>query len=255
MSSSSSKIGVVPYINAIPLYHGLPYPIQKEVPSRLVGMLKSGELDIALIPVFAYFQNPDFFPLFEAGVIQSIGPVESVCLFYDQNLSSPKDITSLSITTDSVTSVNLFKVIYSRFWQKDFSSLVLDPQSPNRLEIGDKALFNAPKDKKVLDLGDEWTKNTGLPFVYAIWAHRGNADPEVTNHLINAKKNGVANREALAKTLTHLPQEKVLHYLTKSIHYEITLPAMQGLKKFQDYCFELGLLKEKRALLGIGGKI
>lgn len=248
-TSPSTKIGVVPYINALPLYYYFGRPVQKEVPSKLIELLLLKRLDLALIPAFAFLDTPALHPILEAGVIQSLGPVESVCLFYDKKLASPKDITSLSITTDSVTSINLFKVIYSTFWGKNFDQLVIKTTKHiNRLEIGDKALFFERHGQKKLDLGEEWTKNTGLPFVFALWACHGSVDQQIIQELIIAKKKGIANCEQIALNLTQYPIKKVLPYLTKSIHYEITRPGLQGLKKFQDYCFELGLVKEKRHL-------
>lgn len=246
------KIGVVPYINALPLYRYLPYPVTYGTPAQLTRQMETGDLDIALLPTFAFFQNPSFHPLFEGGVIQSRGPVESVALFYSKNREDPVWIRSINYSEESITSIALFKVIYSLFWKQDLSRLIyLNSEAEGRLMIGDKALFYENPDMKKLDLGEEWTRETGLPFVYAFWVSREKPSQEVVEAFVQAKKEGLVRREEIIRSINDYPQMRIRNYLTKNIHYEMTLPALEGLKKFQDYCLELGLLKERRPLLGL----
>lgn len=246
------KIGVVPYVNALPLYRYLPYPVTYGTPVELTGQMEAGELDIALLPTFAYFQNSSFHPLFEGGVIQSKGPVESVALFYSKNRENPLWIRSINYSEESITSIALFKVIYSLFWKQNLNRLETSQDKPDgQLMIGDKALFYENPDMKKLDLGEEWTKQTGLPFVYAFWVSRENLPQEVVDTFVQSKKEGLIRLEEIVRSINDYPQDRIRDYLIKNIHYEMTLPALEGLKKFQDCCLELGLLKERRPLLGL----
>ena len=246
------KIGVVPYLNALPLYRYLSYPVVMETPAELDRKMSEGKLDAALLPIFGFLKNPSYRPLYEAGVIQSCGPVESVALFYRENLRHPSAIKTIKYSEESVTSVSLFKVIYSVFWKHDLSMLETQNPKPDAyLHIGDKALFFNQPGYKCLDLGDEWTKQTGLPFVYAAWVSRKPLPREMIDCLISAKKEGLAKREEIIQHLHDLPIDRMRTYLTKSIQYDITLKSLDGIEKFRDYCFQIGLLKEKRKLLDL----
>src|SRR3990167_3959329 len=245
------KIGVVPYINALPLYRYLPCPVVMGTPVELDRKMSDGDLDVALLPIFSFFKNPAWRPVYEAGVIQSYGQVESVGLFYRENIPDYRKIKSIKYSEESITSISLFKVIYSLFWKGGLSLLeTRNPKPDAYLHIGDKALFFNEPGYKNLDLGDEWTKETGLPFVYSAWVSRKEVSRDLLNTLITAKKEGLTKREEIIRSLHDLPLDRMRHYLTKSIQYDITLKSLEGIKKFQDLCFEIGLLKEKRGLLG-----
>ncbi|MBI2340025.1 MAG: hypothetical protein HYU99_06660 [Deltaproteobacteria bacterium] len=251
------KIGAPPYINTLPLVRYLTQTVVFGAPRELEEKMGAGELDVALLPIFSFFKNPSWQAAYEAGVIQSCGPVESVALFYRENLRHPSGIKSIKYSEESVTSIALFKVIYSVFWKRDL--IHLDPRStPARwqfggihdslLYIGDKALFFNEPGYKRLDLGEEWTKQTGLPFVYAAWISRKPLSREMLGVLIAAKNEGLAKREEIVRSLHDLPLDRTRCYLTKSIQYDITLKSLEGMEKFQDLSFEIGLLKEKRKL-------
>ncbi len=246
------KIGIVPYLNALPLTRYLPYRLTYGTPAQLTRQMEKGELDIALLPTFAFFKQPSLIPLFEGGVIQSKGAVESVALFYPKDLEGPLWIRSINYSEESITSIALFKVIYSLYWKQSLNRLSsLNGKAQGKLMIGDQALFYKNPDLNKLDLGEEWTKWTSLPFVYALWVSREQVAPEVISAFVQAKKEGLSHREEIIQGINDYPKDRIRHYLTKSIQYEITLPALEGLRKFQDYCLELGLLKERRQLLGL----
>ncbi len=246
------RIGVVPYLNALPLYRYLPLSVRFETPRELDRLMVAGELDIALLPVFSFFKNPNFIPLFEAGAIGSDGPVESVALFYPEKLEKPTSIRSINYSEESMTSVSLFKVIYSQFWKMNLKTLIETKENADaRLVIGDKALFFNESGYNRVDLGEEWKKQTGLPFVYAIWVSREPLDKESINMLVQAKKEGLKRIDEIVEGIKDWPKEKVYAYLTKSIQYEINIKSLEGLKKFQDACFQIGLLEKKRQLLGL----
>jgi len=151
-----------------------------------------------------------------------------------------------------MTSVSLFKVIYSQFWKMNLKTLIETKENADaRLVIGDKALFFNESGYNRVDLGEEWKKQTGLPFVYAIWVSREPLDKESINMLVQAKKEGLKRIDEIVEGIKDWPKEKVYAYLTKSIQYEINIKSLEGLKKFQDACFQIGLLEKKRQLLGL----
>ncbi|MDO8643492.1 MAG: MqnA/MqnD/SBP family protein, partial [bacterium] len=161
------KVGAVPYLNALPLCRYLPFPVRFETPAVLNQLMLQGELDVALLPSFAYLKNPSYIPLFEGGIIGSNGPVESVMLFVRKE-TGLESVRSVSLTSDSVTSVALLQILYRFKWKLPFPTLKYE-QADAFLKIGDAALFHDDPAFRAIDLGEEWTSWTGLPFIYALW--------------------------------------------------------------------------------------
>lgn len=201
-----TRLGVVRYLNTAPLIEGLhklpQLSLSAAVPSRLIDMLITGEVDIALASVIDAARpssdpGADFI-LIPAGMIGCDGPTLTVRLFS----SVPFDrVRRIHADTDSHTSVALARIILHRLHGLrpdiiDFdarervelassarpASRVTDGggDSPSEwpetlLLIGDKVVTDPPPASRYphqLDLGEEWHKLTGLPFVYAMWMCR-----------------------------------------------------------------------------------
>ncbi|EKD42527.1 MAG: hypothetical protein ACD_73C00119G0001 [uncultured bacterium] len=241
------RIGCVPYLNAKPLAAFMDYPVQFYVPSVLEQMIQDNHLDIALVSSITFLKNPDFIPIYEGGIIKSTGPVDSVCLFYRKDLGNISNIKTISYTTESKTSVALFKILWTQYWKHKLENLELTTQNPDAiLLIGDKALnFDDAQYTKV-DLGEAWHLLTGKPFVYALWASRIQLDEKIRRLFFQAKELGLKKRAQLVERETN--PSKALHYLTKNIQYEMNAEALEGLNLFQDYCFKLELINQKRFL-------
>lgn len=241
----SCRIGIVPYLNALPLYSFLELSVLPDIPSVLEKKLLAGELDVALLPTFSIISNPSITPYLEAGCIASDGDVESVALFVKKNISFPQSIKSIYLTPDSRTSVHLFKVLFSRFWNDSFDRLKITTDSTladARLEIGDKALFFNDDSYQKIDLGLAWQQMTGLPFVYAVWSFIKKPDQDVLQALSRAFKTGLGSIDSIVNQVKDFPVDVIRRYLTKSIQYEMDDRKMLGLKRFEEECKTIGLI-------------
>ena len=81
------RVGIVNYLNTLPLIYGLERPPIKDkielvgaYPAKLAQMLASGEIDLGLIPVAAIPQLPTWH-LVGDYCIGTEGEIASVCLF------------------------------------------------------------------------------------------------------------------------------------------------------------------------------
>ncbi len=99
----------------------------------------------------------------------------------------------------------------------------------------------------IYDLGELWNRQTGLPFVYALWVIRkksllekGELIKKLSSDLSNAKKYATKNLKLIAKAA---PQkkwvgEKELVKYWKIISYDFTEKHMEGLKLFEKYALK-----------------
>jgi len=174
------RLGVVSYLNAVPLVHGLEadprFEIVRDVPSRVADALHAGEVDLGVIPSIEYAAGD--YAIVPGVAVASRGPVRSVCLFHRGPL---QDIRRVALDSSSRTSAALLRILLRERLGRDPEYVVMPPSLPDMLAaadaallIGDRALYFEGEESR-LDLGQEWTALTGLPFVWAFWAGRPEA--------------------------------------------------------------------------------
>ena len=251
------KLGVVPYLNALPLYRVLDVrddiQIIAAVPSKLSQILERGEVDVALLPVVEHFRGVGE-TIISNSCIGCTREVQSVLLFSNVPFG---EIKTVALDTSSRTSVALTNVILA-------DSFGLAPQfynAPPQLEtmlrscdaallIGDPALLaaqNVPREQRVLDLGRAWFELTQLPFVFAAWVSRRGLQnsEEIVRLLDDARASGTSQIERLARDASEtspFSQETIESYFRHNIEYSMTEAHRQGMEEFRRRCEFHGLL-------------
>lgn len=156
------RVGAIPYLNALPLVHGLP-GLRYGRPSDLASMLENGEIDIvAALSLGATLSRPDWRVLPSTGVACD-GPVRTVMILHAGPLS---EVRRLAPDPASRTSNLLARWLVARKSGQDPSRS--SPESAQaRVVIGDAAFAHDPSEGT--DMGSAWKEATGLPFVFAGW--------------------------------------------------------------------------------------
>jgi chorismate dehydratase len=107
-----------------------------------------------------------------------------------------------------------------------------------------------------IDLGDEWTAMTGLPFVWAFWAGPASAlDAADVAALQRARDEGVERPEQLAREyLADAPerQQAGADYLRGNIKYYLRGDEQAALEAFYRYAVEAGVVSAARPLAFFG---
>ena len=102
--------------------------------------------------------------------------------------------------------------------------------------IGDAGFAAATGHRHVTDLGEEWRRVTGLPFVYAIWAGRaGRARPADVALLQQSLADGLAHRREIARAWAEAhggPPALYEKYLTQNIRYRLGAEELSGVAAF-----------------------
>ena len=177
---SAIRIGAVRYLNAWPLTFFLERfaPAAEVVVDFPAGWptAAAGELDVALIPSIEYWRNPGCTIVSDA-CIASDGAVRSVKLHSRVPLER---IGSLALDEGSRTSAALVQI-----WLKDRMGLTpelrplpigaspADCQADAVMLIGDRGMRPAGGNLRLFGTwAQEWTRWTGLPFVFALWVAR-----------------------------------------------------------------------------------
>ena len=260
-ASPIHRVGCVSFLNSKPLIDPLvgrpDVAIQFAVPSKLMDLVVGGEVSTALMSVVDYQLCPRDLLLVPAGMIGCDGPTLTVRIF---SRVPPARIRTLHGDADSHTSVMLAQVVLrDRYGVKPAmqpweASLAVPGSLPEALLlIGDKVVNAAPPSEEYphqLDLGEEWKKLTGLPFVFAMWMmRRRDADVGLAKILTEARVVGAGmTGELVAKYAAERgwPGELARRYFTEYLRYEVTGRAREGLEKFFEMAGRLGLLDVRR---------
>jgi chorismate dehydratase len=166
----------------------------------------------------------------------------------------PGDIRSIAMDTSSRTSVALATIILRKNFGVTAEAIPMAPDLDTMLAaadaaliIGDMALFldHERAGAQKIDLGQEWTAATGLPFVYAMWVGwPGAVTPEDADVLQRARDAGVADAAGVAAA--YYPGEIIRQtvaerYLRENIRYYLGGEEIEGLRAFYSYAAERNL--------------
>jgi chorismate dehydratase len=251
-----TRFGAVSYLNTKPLIYGMRNRIRPEdsltlnVPSRLAEQLRSGELDVALIPSVEFFRGAGD-RIVSNAVIACRGPVWSVRLV---SRVPARNIKRLALDEGSRTSAALVRVLLWEMYgiRPQTTTLPLE-QTPEAADadavliIGDRAMH--PERgiyDEIWDLGDRWCRHTELPFVFAMWVAREGVDTdEIAPLLESCRDEGCRRLEELAGqyAASHgLTNEDLHRYFAENLHFRLGTRERAGLDRFRASCEQLGLM-------------
>ena len=251
-----TRLGAVTYLNARPLVYGLErsdeqFSIRYDIPSECARLLHERQIDVGLIPSIEYLRGAGAYALVPGPAVISRGPVASVAIYTRRE---PADIRTIAMDTSSRTSVALAAVMLTRRFGVTAEAAPMAPDLGAMLDradaaliIGDVALFldHEAAGARKIDLGEEWTAMTGLPFVYACWTGwPGALTRRHVELLQRARDEGVAQSDAVASAYypEDTPRQAVARrYLRDNIRYFLGGEELEGLKTFFAYASELGL--------------
>jgi chorismate dehydratase len=235
------RVGCVKYLNSRPLIRAYDGPVVFDHPSALARMLASGELDAALVPAFEALRDPRY-SLVDGVAVACDGPVFSVFLAYRGEL---KDLRSISLDPASLTSAHLLRVLLAEFHGLHPA---FGPEGEAQLLIGNQAIdFRLGEMRSggwnLLDLGEEWKRCTGLPFVFALWALAPGTPPEAADALREIKRAGIAEIETIIAEETFATPEIRRRYLTEHIRFDLDAPERAALDRYRQLLAKHGFIE------------
>ena len=240
------RIGCVQYLNAKPLIHGYDGPVVFDHPSALARDLSRGALDVALVPIFEVLRDPRY--LIADGVaIASDGPVFSVFLAHRGPLA---EVRTIALDPASLTSVHLLQVLLAEFHDlrpQCVDAATFHGEADAMLLIGNQAIdfrHGHTGTHQFLDLGAEWKRCTGLPFVYAPWLIRGDLPDAkaAADELRALGRAGVARIDEIVRTETFHDADFRKRYLTKHIRFDLGPREKSGIEKFRELLAKHGFI-------------
>lgn len=265
------RVGRIPYINCYPVYGAIDAGVVKleaelvtGVPSDLNARMARGQLDVSVVSAIEYARASERYVLLPDLAISCDGPVRSVLLL--SKVPAPElGGRRVMLSRSSMTSVALLELLFANVWHSkpdfapgdaeltDVARFAEEPHDA-RLVIGDAALVLGnragigvrPRYEFVYDLGTEWKRWTGLPFVFAVWvAQRSTSvDRALSVHatLIESRTWGLQHLDQLAARASQsagVDMGTCREYLS-GLDYGLSYPHLAGLTNFFNRLVEVG---------------
>ena len=250
------NLGTVPFLNAMPLVRALEkggaggFNVTRFEPSVLAEKLAGGAVDVGLVPSVELLRSDDLAAM--PGIsISSFGKVDSVVLVSKREITA---VRTVSVDGGSRSSAALLRIVFELFLgtspeyaRRDPGNGFLDGVDAGML-IGDRGLRALHLGREgfplAYDLGEIWTEETGLPFVYAVFAARKGARlGDVDRRLLEARDRGVEMVSEIAGAEAQrlgLRKEQCETYLGRRIRYGLGGPEIEGLSKYRELLARLG---------------
>ena len=234
---AAKRIGSVPYLNALPLTCGIDAETEFLPPSRLAKRLRSGDLAAGLVSLTEVLFH-DLYDILDGVAVASDGPVKSVFVAHKKPLDQ---VNVIQCDTASLSSLNLLKVTLARRGLSPRLDPLDDYARAAELEavllIGNPGLefLRSLHGHQILDLGQAWREDTGLPLVYAVWAiRRDQREQGLCEALLHAKREGLARLDELIANHPEFDADLRAAYLRKHIRFDLGEREKQGIARFID---------------------
>lgn len=237
------KISAVSYTNTKPFIYGIErsevknqIDLSLDIPSDCAAKLIEGKVDIGLIPVAAIPFVPNA-NIIGSYCIGSVGAVNSVFIFSKVSFD---EIKTVKLDLQSRTSNNLAKVLLKFHFKVEVEFTTNQDEVTDAIVlIGDRTFGRTADFAFAYDMGEEWMKFTGLPFVYAAWV----ANKEISRNFIEdfdaALKLGLAHRQQVLVELPKIPNFDLEDYFFNKLNFDLTDQKRKALNLFLGYIEKL----------------
>ena len=264
-SSDRLRVGRIPYINCYPVYGAidrgavrLEATLVDGVPTELNRRMAAGALDVSVVSAVEYAREAKRYLLLPDLAISCDGPVRSVLLF-SKRPAEELDGRRVLVSSSSMTSVALLELLFENVWEAHPQFVPANAELTDvegfgneehdaRLVIGDAALLLGSRLRAhrrvpagyqhAYDLGEQWKRWTGLPFVFAVWvAQRSTPVADALGlhaTLIESRNWGLAHLETLAdqaSSTAGVDRSSCLEYLS-GLDYGLSYHHLAGLTEF-----------------------
>jgi predicted solute-binding protein len=215
------------------------------VPSECADRLEDGSVDIGIVPAVELSRLK--LEVIPGTGIASHGPVRSILLFSKRPL---RDVRTLAADSSSRTSVVLAQVLLAELHGAIPRLLLTPPRLESMLEaadaaliIGDPALHLDPASLPYpcWDLGEEWTRMTGAPMVFAVWGGHGDYRG-LEAAFAGSCRYGLEHLDEIIRAEAasrNLAEPLVRSYLTRHIRNVLGENEYKGLELFLEYATKL----------------
>lgn len=248
------------------------YEIESMMPAQCAERLAGGTADLGLVPITAFAHTRDL-RVVPGCAIASKGAIRSLLLIV-RATTGLENVRTIATDTSSRATLAYVQVMARHFWNIPATFVPHPPDLDAMLSacdaallIGDPALLaledrgarqqRTGEELLYMDLGAEWRRLTGLPWISALWGVREEAvrstavREQLVTDLLGSRDAGLAHIGDLADEWAmhiEVPRATIHTYLSQNIHYILDEECTAGLKHFYELAAECDVLPPLKEL-------
>ncbi|MCH7736897.1 MAG: hypothetical protein IH872_05785 [Chloroflexi bacterium] len=245
------KVGRTPYLSSEPMYFDMVkrgIEVEELPPDEIVGAILEGRLQGGLVSLVDVFGLDDSLRTVSGFCVATVAQAVSVKLHAKAPIEE-LDGANIAVPEEAPTAVKLLQVLLSlKHGVKTGAYVGDDDPHDARLLAGNLGLRHRRGLRgfeHTYDLGEEWNRWTGLPFVFARWVLRNDLERQdalvIEDSLYTSLQDwadGLYRVSGPSDRVPVHPQE--IHQYTKGLRYFIGVPEEKSIALFQGYVEELG---------------
>lgn len=242
------RLGIVPHLFAQPLFFGLRRqeepPAFELVESRRAGTaelaikLRQGQLDGAFLSPIDYARDYSRYRIVPSVGVASERESAAVSLLFRESLHR---VGSIAVDPSAGSEVVLTHIIFAEKYDSVPKIVPMIGTIEQALEKADAVLqLGKPGPemkgrKNKLDLVDEWSDITGLPYVHGFWVVPEEAlSVSELQSIIESGREGASNLKSISRDTRYL----------RRFGYELNGEVLSALAEFYRMAFSHGILKD-----------
>jgi chorismate dehydratase len=266
---SRLRVAAIRFLNPAPLMWDFDHPpravplatrydIESMMPAQCAERLANGTADLGLVPITAFARSQDL-RMLPGCAIASKGAIRSLLLVF-RAATGLENVRSIAADTSSRATLAYVQIMARGFWKISASFAPHPPDLDGMLAacdaallIGDPALLaleeRAARELRTgeellyMDLGAEWNRLTGLPWISAVWGVREEAicsrqqRDQLVSDVIGSRDAGLAHIDDLADEWAmhiEVPRATIHFYLSRNIHYILDDECLMGMRRFYE---------------------
>ena len=242
------RLGIPPHLYCLPLVSKMKegfFSLLVDSAAKNAIDMRQGDLEAAFLTPIDYARESSNYSIVPGVAVSSRAPSDTVVLHFKTGLQT---IKTMAVHPTSTSEIVLATILLSeRFDVRPrivpvFGSFDQMLQAADAaLLVGNDALGERDRHHNKLDLVEEWTDMTGLPYIHGFWCTRASdLTPDHVAELQRAGAQGAASLEAIARSeASKHPREtpEGLRHYFESFSFTFTDEEQEALTEFLRYAF------------------
>ena len=245
------KVGRTPYLSSEPMYFDMDkrgIQVEELPPSEMLSAISEGRLQGGLVPLVDTFDLDEGLRTVSGFCIATISQAVSV-KFHSKAPIKELSGASIAVPADAPTAVKLLQVLLSvKHGAKPAAYVSSDEPHDAQLMVGNLGLRHRRGLRgfeHTYDLGEEWSRWTNLPFVFARWVLRTDLERQdaliIEDSLYTSLQDWADGLYRVSGPSDRVPvHPSEIHTYTQGLRYFMGVPEERSVALFQEYLGQLG---------------
>lgn len=246
------NLGIIQELYSVPLFYKLKENVDKfnlisDSQVNIARMLREDNLHAAFLSPISYAKDHPHYVLIPDLAVSSEGNSNVICLYFNPNL---KEIKTVATDLKNSSEMVLAKLVLMEKYSFNPTFIPSENNLENMLKKADTALIIGDYNLKLLqyknklDLVDEWSDMTELPYVHGVWATRkNNLSNDEINLIVKSAEYGAEHLTEIASVYSQEHTDELMEFFA-TFTYKLDENSKDGLIEFIRMAYYYNIIED-----------